>query len=223
MFEVHSFRFSDKSKEDSILQARDLLIALQDCIEHGEDLFLVFIRVDMKIRIAREHGGEIRLPRVIEEITGLPEALRIGKLIAHTEGRAGNLADQQIRLPQPCGVLLVDAFVVPALLQLKMADVLGEDGVCFLDIGDHAVIELRVHTSGADGTRKIDFFVHDALPFPFRFSMEIITEKVVFFNKNVAGQSLHDLYKQQPTKPTKKRRETVPGIVLYGLRIGWYN
>ena len=223
MFEVHSFRFSDKSKEDPILQARGLLIGVQDCIEHGEDLFLVFVRVDIKIRIAREHGGEIRLPRVIEEITGLPEALRIGELIAHTEGRAGDLADQQIRLPQPGGVLLVDAFVVPALLQLKMADVLGEDGVCFLDIGDHAVIELRVHTSGADGTRKIDFFVHDALPFPFRFSMEIITEKVVFFNKNVTGQSLHGLHDLQPTKPAKKRRETVPGIVLYGLRIGWYN
>ena len=136
----------------------------QDLVEQGVDVFLALVGVDVEIGVAGEHGRELRLAAVVEDVAGNAAVLGIGEFVAHAQRRAGALADEEVALAQPRGVLVIDAGVAVASLlgeaQVAVADVLGEHYVGALDIGDDAAVEVGIDTPATYGPCKIDFLCH---------------------------------------------------------------
>ena len=124
---------------------------MQDLIQQWVDVGLVVVRVDVEVGVAGEHGGQLRLGPVIEDVAGDAMGLGIGQLIAHAQRGTGALADQHVALAQPCGILVIDACITLASLlskaQVTLAHMFGQHDVGALDIGDDAVIEVCIHST----------------------------------------------------------------------------
>ena len=50
--------------------------------------------MNLEIRVASEHCGEMGFCLVVEDMTGDSEAFGVGELVADTERRAGAFADE---------------------------------------------------------------------------------------------------------------------------------
>ena len=109
---------------------------------------------------------------VVEQITGLAEALGVGQLVAHAQGGIRTLGDQQLALPEPAGVLgingAVSCFALLQSAELRVPHMFRQhDMALILHKVDHSGIELCVHPTASDGTGKIDF-LHSKFPLCLR-------------------------------------------------------
>ena len=57
----------------------------QDLVEEGIDFVLGGVGMDMEVRVTGEHGGQLRLSPVVEDVAGDAAALGVGQLIAHAQ------------------------------------------------------------------------------------------------------------------------------------------
>ena len=64
--------------------------------------------MNLEIRVASEHCGEMGFCLVVEDVAGDSEAFGIGKLVADTKRWAGAFADEDVALTKPGCVLVVN-------------------------------------------------------------------------------------------------------------------
>ena len=64
--------------------------------------------MNLEIRIAGEHRGEMGFGLVVEDVAGDSEAFGVGELIADTKRRTGAFTDEKIAFTKPGSVLVVN-------------------------------------------------------------------------------------------------------------------
>lgn len=134
----------------------------QDC----KNLFLVLVGMDVKVGIAREHGRQLRLGLVVEDVAGDATMLGISEFITHAQRWTGTLGDEQIALPQPGGILVIDVRIALTSLfiqdEIAAADVLGEHGIGLLHELDDAAIEVGIDAPSPNRASKVYFLIHES-------------------------------------------------------------
>ena len=118
------------------------------------------VGIDVEIGVAGKHGRQLRLCAVVEQMAWNAETFGIGQFVADAERRTGAFADEQVALPEPCGVLLIDGGIAVATLfrqtELLAADMFSQHVVGELDVGNHAAVEVGVNATATDRAGKID-------------------------------------------------------------------
>ena len=64
--------------------------------------------MNLEIRIAGEHCGEMGFCLVVEDVARYSEAFGVGELVADTKRRAGAFTDEEVALAKPGSVLVVN-------------------------------------------------------------------------------------------------------------------
>ena len=72
------------------------------------NLLFLFIRMNLEIRIASEHRGEVGFCLVVEDVAWDSETFGIGEFIADTERWAGAFANEEVAFTKPGCVLVVN-------------------------------------------------------------------------------------------------------------------
>ena len=75
--------------------------------------------MNLEIRVASEHCGEMSFGLVVEDVTRDSEAFGIGELIADTKRRAGAFADEKVTFAKPRSVLVVNLRIASKTLLLE--------------------------------------------------------------------------------------------------------
>ena len=139
-------------------------LSLQNLIQHGVDILLALVGVDVEVGIAREHRRQLRLRFVIENVAGDAVSLSIGQFVAHAQRGTGTLTDEHIALAQPRRVLIIDTRIAFTSLlhktQVALAYMLGQHHVGALDVTDDAVVQVSVHASTTNRPCKINLLCH---------------------------------------------------------------
>lgn len=65
----------------------------QNLINHSINLLFPLVRMNLEIRVAGEHGGELGLSFVVEDMARDAETFSVGEFVADTERRASTFAD----------------------------------------------------------------------------------------------------------------------------------
>ena len=120
------------------------------------------VRMNRKICISRQHGGEAGSQTIVEDVDRLSVLLGISQLITYPEGRAGAFGNDNIGFPQPGGVLLIDGNVRGCLLERQITDMLSLDGVILLHIFNKLMIKHDVCPTAANRPCKIN--LHSSAP-----------------------------------------------------------
>ena len=140
---------------------------IENLVQNRVDVLLPLIGVDVEVGVAGEHGGQLGLGLVVENVAGDTMGLGIGEFVAHTQRGAGAFTDEYVALAQPCRVLVIDAGVtVTALLhktQVALAHMLGEHDGGALDVSDDAVVQVSVNAPAANRSRKIYLLCHSQI------------------------------------------------------------
>ena len=134
------------------------LFPVQDSVDDRVDVLFLFVWVHGEVRVASEHGGELGLVPVVEDVARLAVRFRICQFVTDSERRAGAFSDQKVAFKEPRGVLIVDFLVLLAFfkdIQFRVADVLGEYDVCPLDVFYHASVKVCIHPSAPDRSGEI--------------------------------------------------------------------
>ena len=122
--------------------------------------------MNVKVGIACEHGRQLRLGLVVEDVAGDATMLGVSEFVTHAQRRTGTLGDEQIALPQPCSILVIDVCIAFTSLliqdEIAAADVLGEHGVGLLHELDDAAIEVGIDASSPNRASKVDFLFHQS-------------------------------------------------------------
>ena len=133
-------------------------------VQHWVDFLLQLVRMNMEIRVAGKHRGQLRFGLVIEDVARNAMGLGIGQFVAHAQRGARAFTDEHVALAQPCRVLVIDARIALTSLlcqtQVALAHMLGEHNVGALDITDDAVIQVGIHATATDRPRKINLLCH---------------------------------------------------------------
>ena len=140
---------------------------IENIVQHRVDVHLPLVGVDVEVGVAREHGRQLCLAPVVEDVAWDAVGLGIGQFIAHSQRGAGAFTDEYVALAQPCRVLVIDAGVtVTALLhktQVALAHMLGEHDGGALDVSDDAVVQVSVNAPAANRSRKIYLLCHSQI------------------------------------------------------------
>jgi len=140
---------------------------IENLVQHRVDVLLPLIGVDVEVGVACEHGRQLCLAPVVEDVAWDAVSLGIGQFIAHSQRRAGAFADEHVALAQPCRVLVIDAGItVPTLFhkaQVALSHMLGEHDGGALDVSDDAVVQVCVNAPTADRPRKIYLLRHSQI------------------------------------------------------------
>ena len=75
--------------------------------------------MNLEIRIASEHCGEVGFCLVVEDVAGDSEAFGVGELIADTKRRTGAFTDEDVALAKPSGILVVNLRIASKTLLFK--------------------------------------------------------------------------------------------------------
>ena len=92
-------------------------------------------------------------------MTRLTYLLRICKFITDTKGRACTFSHQQIALPEPGHILIVNIRIPHTLLhqiQMRASDMLSQYDICLLHILYQTPVKVCIHSSTPDGPGKIN-------------------------------------------------------------------
>ena len=91
-----------------IAQNRQLHILFQNLINNLINLLFPFVRMNLEIWIASEHGGEMCFRLVVEDVAGDSEAFGVGELVSDTKRRTGAFANEEVALTKPSGILVIN-------------------------------------------------------------------------------------------------------------------
>ena len=90
------------------MEVIEKFLLFQNFIYHLIYLLFLFVRMNLKIRIAGEHRGEMCFCLVVEDVARNSEAFGVGELVADTKRLAGAFTYEEVAFTKPSSVLVVN-------------------------------------------------------------------------------------------------------------------